>query len=118
MVLGPPSRAWVRHRTKTVPNYNLDMELAAHTRDTVVAWRSQIASACELSSGGSLDRVLARPDLTHPYVVKVLDVHPCLGKVSGRRLLDELGIAHMTRLADLTSTQVAALARRCGCDRG
>jgi ribosomal protein S13 len=47
-----------------------------------------------------------------------MDVHPCMGKVAGRRILDELGIAHQTHLSRLTAAQVAAISQRCRCERG
>lgn len=106
------------HRTKTVPNYNRHMELLARTRDTVSGWRGQIRTATELAAAAHLGEVLGRTDVPYPYVVKVLDVHPCLGKVAGRRLLDSLGIDHRTRLSDLTLRQVDAIAGGCRCDRG
>lgn len=117
MVGGPSSRASVSHGTKSGPNYNQHMELTARTRDTVSGWRAQIRLASELSSAMHLGEVLGRTDIPYPYIVKVLDVHPCLGKVAGRRLLDELGIAHNSHLGGLTLFQVNDISRRCRCDR-
>jgi hypothetical protein len=39
------------------------------------------------------------------YVVKLLDVHPALGKVAGRRLLADLGVVPFTRVGQLTDEQ-------------
>jgi hypothetical protein len=39
------------------------------------------------------------------YVVKLLDVHPALGKVAGRRLLADLGVVPFTRVGQLTNEQ-------------
>ena len=39
------------------------------------------------------------------YVVKLLDVHPTLGKVAGRRLLADLGVVPFTRVGQLTNEQ-------------
>jgi len=94
------------------------MELQARTLEVVSTWRQQILEATRIASSGHIGDVLRRTDLSYPYVVKVLDVHPCMGKVAGRRLLDELGIAHQTRLADLTLFQVDDIGQRCRCDRG
>ncbi len=38
-------------------------------------------------------------------MVKILDVHPRLGKVAGRRLLADIGVAPLARIADLTDDQ-------------
>ena len=43
------------------------------------------------------------------YVVKLLDVSPRLGKVAGRRLMAELGIASLARVHELTDDQRRAL---------
>lgn len=94
------------------------MELQSRTLEVVRGWRLQISEAAVSSASGHIGDVLRRTDLPYPYIVKVLDVHPCLGKVAGRRLLDELGIAHQTRLSALTSSQVDAIGRHCRCDRG
>jgi len=99
-------------------NYNLDMEPGVRTLEMVQRLRSQIVDAVSVASSGPIDVLLSRTDLPHPYVVKALDVHPCLGKVAGRRLLDELGIPHGTRLGDLTDSQAGAIIHRCRCARG
>ena len=99
-------------------NYNLDMELGVRTLEHVQRLRSQITQAIAISSSAPIADLLSRVDLPHPYVVKALDVHPCLGKVAGRRLLDELGVSHRTRLGDLTDSQSGAITHRCGCARG
>jgi hypothetical protein len=39
------------------------------------------------------------------YVVKILDVHPKLGKVAGRRLLADIGVVPFTRVGELTAQQ-------------
>jgi hypothetical protein len=39
------------------------------------------------------------------YVVKLLDVHPALGKVAGRRLLADIGVVPFTRVGQLTNEQ-------------
>ena len=48
------------------------------------------------------------------YVVKLLDVAPGLGKVSGRRLLADLGLGQFTRVAELDADRRAAILRACG----
>ncbi|MEY3745352.1 MAG: hypothetical protein RLZ48_1030 [Actinomycetota bacterium] len=94
------------------------MELQTRTLEVVSTWRQQITDATRAASEGHIEGVLGRTDLSHPYIVKVMDVHPCMGKVAGRRILDELGIAHQTHLSRLTAAQVAAISQRCRCERG
>jgi hypothetical protein len=48
------------------------------------------------------------------YVVKLLDVHPALGKVSGRRLLADLGVVPFTRVGQLTSEQRSGILAAVG----
>ena len=48
------------------------------------------------------------------YVVKLLDVHPALGKVSGRRLLADLGVVPFTRVGQLTSAQRSGILAAVG----
>ena len=94
------------------------MDTRRKALETVREWRGEIERAVGAGASSPLAGVLSREDTGHAYLVKVLDVHPCLGKVAGRRLLDELGIAHQTRLSALTSSQVDAIGRHCRCDRG
>ena len=94
------------------------MELQSRTLEVVRGWRLQISEATGIAAAGHIGDVLRRTDMPYPYIVKVLDVHPCMGKVAGRRLLDELGIAHQTRLSDLTLFQVDDIGQHCRCDRG
>ncbi len=48
------------------------------------------------------------------YVVKLLDVHPALGKVSGRRLLSALHVAPFTRVGQLLPQQRDAILHAVG----
>ncbi len=48
------------------------------------------------------------------YVVKLLDVHPALGKVAGRRLLADLGVVPFTRVGQLTSAQRSGILAAVG----
>ena len=48
--------------------------------------------------------------LADTHVVKVVEAHPGLGKVSARRLLDEAGIGHRTALGMLTDSDLVAIA--------
>ena len=91
------------------------MELQARTIEMVSDRRRQVTEATRLAASGPISGVLDRVDIPYTYVVKVLDVHPCLGKVAGRRLLDELGIAHRTRLGELVPDNRVAIEQACGC---
>lgn len=48
------------------------------------------------------------------YVVKLLDVHPSLGKVAGRRLLDSLSISHVRRVHELSHAEKSAILAAVG----
>lgn len=104
-----------RRRTS---RYNLHMDSSASARFTVQRWRDEIARAVRLASSGPLAVVLADAGCGHCYVVKALDVHPCLGKVKGRRLLATLGIAQSSRMEELPGPHRTAIAEVCGCDNG
>jgi hypothetical protein len=82
---------------------------------TVARWRSEIARAVDLGSSGPLAAVLDAAGCGHCYVVKALDVHPCLGKVKGRRLMAGLGVGPGVRLAELSDAQRGSLAAGCRC---
>lgn len=98
--------------------YNSHMETTDAARSTVGRWREEIARAVALASSGPLSTVLGATGCGHCYVVKVLDVHPCLGKVSGRRLLASLGVAASTRIEDLDGKERAEISAHCGCSNG
>ena len=61
--------------------------------------------AIEDARAGRLGAVFARcgGDERFIYVVKLLDVHPQLGKVAGRKLLSSLGVSSFQCLGDLSS---------------
>lgn len=74
--------------------------------------RSARTKAVELSRGGELATVLSAgidDPMSRVYVVKLLDVHPALGKVAGRRVLADIGLAPFARVVDLTASQKANL---------
>lgn len=77
--------------------------------------RSQIDAALRESRTQNLEKVLADPAHGWAWVVKVLDVHPCLGKVAGRRALREAGIDERMRLSSLSQSQRQQLSRVCRC---
>ena len=80
---------------------NTDIEVVARLRS------ARVAAVLE-SSNGNIAAVLEAPHDSYEaqvYVVKLLDVSPRLGKVAGRRLMAELGIAALARVQDLTEDQ-------------
>ena len=84
---------------------NTDMEVVAQLRT------ARVAAVLE-SSKGNVSSVLEAPHDSYEaqvYVVKLLDVSPRLGKVAGRRLMAELGIAALARVHELTVDQCRAL---------
>jgi hypothetical protein len=89
------------------------MESKVRDMETVRLLREGRDATVRLSQAGSLSEVLTAPSnlhRDHTYVVKLLDVHPALGKVKGRRLMAELAIKAFSRLADLdTDTRDALL---------
>ena len=73
-------------------------------------------AAVEKSSMASVSSVLMsdRAEDQFVYVVKLLDVHPALGKVAGRRVLTSLGLTHFSRVSDLNEAQRTAIRQACG----
>jgi hypothetical protein len=84
---------------------NTDMEVVAQLRN------ARVAAVLESSKGNLADVLEATHDSNEAqvYVVKLLDVSPRLGKVAGRRLMAELGIAALARVHELTEPQRRAL---------
>lgn len=86
--------------------------------ETVREWRGEIERAVGAGASSPLAVVLSRGDTGHAYLVKVLDVHPCLGKVAGRRLMAGLGLAPRTRIGEMSPGDVRSVVSACRCDRG
>jgi len=84
---------------------NTDMEVVAQLRN------ARVAAVLESSKGNVADVLEAPRDSyeAQVYVVKLLDVSPRLGKVAGRRLMAELGIAALARVRDISDVQRRAL---------
>lgn len=83
------------------------MESRNKDLDTVRSLRSARIAAVAKSGEGDLETVLSADDVATQsvYVVKLLDVHPKLGKVAGRRLLAHIGVEPLARVCDLTTEQ-------------
>jgi hypothetical protein len=97
-------------------NYHCYMEPRAADLEIIETLRSARVKAVQSSSNGRLAPVLMSKDDAERfvYVVKLLDVHPALGKVAGRRLLDSLGLNHFSRIGDLSADNVQAMLSACG----
>lgn len=92
------------------------MEPRAADLEVINTLRSARVAAVQASSRRSLAAILhSKSDADgFVYVVKLLDVHPELGKVSGRRLLDSLGLNHFSRVSDLSAVEVNTILSACG----
>jgi hypothetical protein len=84
------------------------MESTVSDFEMVKSLRNARVEAVAKAQMGKLSEVLSvDPDSlgAQAYVVKLLDVHPALGKVAGRRLLGGLGVVPFTRVGQLTDEQ-------------
>ena len=84
------------------------MESTVSDFEMVKSLRNARVVSVGIAQKGQLSAVLAVPEDSleaQVYVVKLLDVHPALGKVSGRRLLADLGVVPFTRVGQLTPEQ-------------
>jgi hypothetical protein len=84
------------------------MESTVSDFEMVKSLRNARVTAVEKAQQGHLAQVLSVSEESleaQAYVVKLLDVHPALGKVAGRRLLADLGVVPFTRVGQLTNEQ-------------
>ena len=85
--------------------------------ETVSRLRSARIAVVAKSQQGNLQALFSSDPQSldaQTYVVKVLDVFPGLGKVAGRRLMAEIGINPLARIADLTPHQIDMLRKATG----
>ena len=95
------------------------MESTIRDVQRVAEIRAYRIQAVKLSSTANLAQVFASPNTYGAvYLVKLLDVHPALGKVVGRRLMDTLGLPPFITVAQLSSSQHAAILSACGEQHG
>jgi hypothetical protein len=93
------------------------MESTVSDFELVKSLRNARVVAVKKAHEGKLAGVLSVSDDSleaQVYVVKLLDVHPALGKVSGRRLLADLGVVPFTRVGQLTSEQRSGILAAVG----
>ena len=91
------------------------MESTIRDIQRVTQIRACRVQAVQLSSTANLAQVLASPkSYGAVYLVKLLDVHPSLGKVVCRRLMETLGLPPFVTVAELDASQQAAVLSACG----
>jgi hypothetical protein len=91
------------------------MESTIRDVQRVAEIRACRIQAVKLSSTVNLAQVFASPNTYGAvYLVKLLDVHPALGKVVGRRLMDTLALPSFVTVSQLDSTQQKAILTACG----
>jgi hypothetical protein len=96
------------------------MESTIRDIQRVAEIRAHRIQAVQLSSSAKLVEVFSSSAGLYDavYLVKLLDVHPALGKVVGRRLMDTLGLPPFITVAQLSSPQHAAILSACGEQHG
>jgi len=92
------------------------MEPRAEDLALIARLRSVRQQVVESASRGEIASAFSSSDeaVRCVKVVKLLDVHPVLGKVSGRRLLASLGLHQFSRISDLSAHQVESILAACG----
>lgn len=93
------------------------METRADDLAIIAELRSSRREAVSLSATEQLAQVLhttSSSAMGQVYVVKLLDVHPRLGKVAGRQLMADMKLSPFTRVSDLTPENVAHILRAVG----
>lgn len=96
--------------------YHWDMANRDEPREVVRTLREARRHAVDLAARGDLDGIFRAPrdaPSSFTYVVKILDVHPALGKVKGRRLMAEIGLQQFARVSDLTENDRTRILAAC-----
>lgn len=96
------------------------MNVAAEDLEWVTAVRSaRVTAVSRVQRGeenfGALLREFRGDSLArHAYLVALTDVHSCLGKVAGRRLIASLSLHPLIRVSELTDNNIDAISQCCG----
>jgi len=92
------------------------MESTIRDVQRVAEIRAHRIQAVQLSSSAKLVEVFSSSAGLYDavYLVKLLDVHPALGKVVGRRLMDTLALPSFVTVSQLDTTQQKAILMACG----
>lgn len=104
-------------RQAGVRNYHWVMERTVEVRELIDTLRSARVAAVEMASRGDIGNVFGRPSddpSGFTYLVKLLDVHPSLGKVMGRRLMAQLGLDQFVRVSSLSDEDKKKILAACG----
>lgn len=79
---------------------------------------ARISAVAQVASGEPFRHVLRQLRVDQfggrTYVVALTDVHSCLGKVAGRRLMASIGLEPLVRVDELTDDHIEALSQCCG----
>lgn len=92
------------------------MESTVDVFEMITTLRAARAEAVALASGGDLTTVFElspESPSAFVYVVKLLDVHPALGKVKGRRLMAQLGLDQFVRVSELSAHDKSKILEAC-----
>ena len=96
------------------------MNVAADDLEWVTAVRNaRVVAVSRVQQGdedfGALLREFRNDSLArYAYLVALTDVHSCLGKVAGRRLIASLSLEPLIRVSELTDNNIDALSQCCG----
>lgn len=93
------------------------MERTVEVKELVRTLRSARMDAVAQSSRGHLRDVFERSSddpSGFTYLVKLLDVHPALGKVKGRRLMADVGLSQFVKVRELTDDTKKKILAACG----
>lgn len=95
------------------------MNVAAADLEWVTAVRNaRVVAVSRVQKGDENFGVLLRefrddPFSRHAYLVALTDVHACLGKVAGRRLIASLSLEPLIRVSALTDGNIDAISQCC-----
>jgi hypothetical protein len=96
------------------------MKVAADDLAWVTAVRNARVAAVERVQRGDenfgdvLRELRNDPLACFTYLVALTDVHRCLGKVAGRRLIASLSLEPLIRVANISDENIVALSKCCG----
>lgn len=93
------------------------MERTDEVIEVIRGLRTARIEAVKAASAGHLGVVFDAPadaPSGFTYLVKLLDVHPALGKVKGRRLMSDLGLGQFVRVCELSRSDKDRLLAACG----
>jgi hypothetical protein len=91
-----------------------DLEWVATVRQSRIHAVSRVREAQE-SLMDLLHDIRSDDYASLTYLVALTDVHPCMGKVAGRRLLASLDLDPLVQVHDLTDDHISMLSQACKC---